>query len=225
MGLNICLETNNDLVVKKDLLCQDENNRKKLIGNINNNNLIMTQEINKEEDNLDLINNIQEKLDENFNKNNNDEIQLKTNINNRIKDNEKIYISDKISVNSIIPEQKLHSKNNNEIMFLGELEKIEENNIISYFATLNRLKINFYENKSQFISMKKPNYIIELNKIKNADMIKENNNKLLLCIIMFENNEKIIFQTKTNIKLFKWLCVLNYFIPLSQSNKICVCRF
>ena len=216
MGLNICLETNNDLVVKKDLLCQDENNRKKLIGNINNNNLIMTQEINKEEDNLDLINNIQEKLDENFNKNNNDEIQLKTNINNRIKDNEKIYISDKISVNSIIPEQKLHSKNNNEIMFLGELEKIEENNIISYFATLNRLKINFYENKSQFISMKKPNYIIELNKIKNADMIKENNNKLLLCIIMFENNEKIIFQTKTNTKLFKWLCVLNYFIHKSQ---------
>jgi hypothetical protein len=216
MGLNICLETNNDLVVKKDLLCQDENNRKKLIGNVGNNNLIMTQEINKEEDNLDLINNIQEKLDENFNKNNNDEIQLKTNINNRIKDNEKIYISDKISVNSIIPEQKLHSKNNNEIMFLGELEKIEENNIISYFATLNRLKINFYENKSQFISMKKPNYIIELNKIKNADMIKENNNKLLLCIIMFENNEKIIFQTKTNIKLFKWLCVLNYFIHKSQ---------
>ncbi len=216
MGLNICLETNNDLVVKKDLLCQDENNRKKLIGNINNNNLIMTQEINKEEDNLDLINNIQEKLDENFNKNINDEIQLKTNINNRIKDNEKIYISDKISVNSIIPEQKLHSKNNNEIMFLGELEKIEENNIISYFATLNRLKINFYENKSQFISMKKPNYIIELNKIKNADMIKENNNKLLLCIIMFENNEKIIFQTKTNTKLFKWLCVLNYFIHKSQ---------
>ena len=216
MGLNICLETNNDLVVKKDLLCQDENNRKKLIGNVGNNNLIMTQEINKEEDNLDLINNIQEKLDENFNKNNNDEIQLKTNINNRIKDNEKIYISDKISVNSIIPEQKLHSKNNNEIMFLGELEKIEENNIISYFATLNRLKINFYENKSQFISMKKPNYIIELNKIKNADMIKENNNKLLLCIIMFENNEKIKFQTKTNTKLFKWLCVLNYFIHKSQ---------
>ena len=216
MGLNICLETNNDLVVKKDLLCQDENNRKKLIGNINNNNLIMTQEINKEEDNLDLINNIQEKLDENINKNNSDEIQLKTNINNRIKDNEKIYISDKISVNSIIPEQKLHSKNNNEIMFLGELEKIEENNIISYFATLNRLKINFYENKSQFISMKKPNYIIDLNKIKNADMIKENNNKLLLCIIMFENNEKIIFQTKTNTKLFKWLCVLNYFIHKSQ---------
>ena len=216
MGLNICLETNNDLVVKKDLLCQDENNRKKLIGNINNNNLIMTQEINKEEDNLDLINNIQEKLDENINKNNSDEIQLKTNINNRIKDNEKIYISDKISVNSIIPEQKLHSKNNNEIMFLGELEKIEENNIISYFATLNRLKINFYENKSQFISMKKPNYIIELNKIKNADMIKENNNKLLLCIVMFENNEKIKFQTKTNTKLFKWLCVLNYFIHKSQ---------
>jgi hypothetical protein len=218
MGLNICLETNNDLVVKKDLLCQDENKRKKLIGNINNNNLIMTQEINKEEDNLDLINNIQEKLDENFNKNINDEIQLKTNINNRIKDNEKINISDKISVNSIIPEQKLHSKNNNEIMFLGELEKIEENNIISYFATLNRLKINFYENKSQFISMKKPISSLNLNQILNADIMKDCENKLFLCINLIENEEKKLFQTKTKQLLFKWRCVLNYFIPLSQAN-------
>ena len=65
--------------------------------------------------------------------------------------------------------------------------------------------------------MKKPNSFIELKKIKNADLIKGNNNpQLLLCIIMIENNEKKIFQTKTKELLFKWLCVLNYFIYKSQ---------
>ena len=124
---------------------------------------------------------------------------------------------DKLSVNNIIPEQKLHSKNNNEIMFIGDLEKIEGNKIFPFFSTLTRLKINFYDNKSQFISMKKPNYIIELKNIKNADLVKENNNtQLLLCISLIENDEKIFFKIKTKELLFKWLCVLNYFIHKSQ---------
>ena len=102
-------------------------------------------------------------------------------------------------------------------MFIGELEKIEGCVIVPLFSTLTRQKINFYENKSQFIAMKKPNSFIELKKIKNADLIKGNNNpQLLLCIIMIENNEKKIFQTKTKELLFKWLCVLNYFIYKSQ---------
>ena len=33
--------------------------------------------------------------------------------------------SDIMSVNSIIPEQKLHSRNNNEIMFIGDLEQLK----------------------------------------------------------------------------------------------------
>ena len=124
---------------------------------------------------------------------------------------------DKLSVNNIIPEQKLHSKNNNEIMFIGDLEKIDGNKIFPFFSTLTRLKINFYDNKSQFISMKKPNFIIELKNIKNADLVKENNNtQLLLCISLIENDEKIFFKIKTKELLFKWLCVLNYFIHKSQ---------
>ena len=65
--------------------------------------------------------------------------------------------------------------------------------------------------------MKKPNFIIELKNIKNADLVKENNNtQLLLCISLIENDEKIFFKIKTKELLFKWLCVLNYFIHKSQ---------
>ena len=223
MGLTMCLESKNDLVVKKDLICQDDK-RNKIIDNFNN------PSINKEDDdNLNIIDNI---LNEKLEKKSNEENTLKSKQNTdrkkengkdnmNIEQNEKKEffenIIDKISVNSIIPEQKLHSKNNNEIMFIGDLEKIEGCVIFPFFSTLTRQKINFYENKSQFIAMKKPNSFIELKKIKNADLIKEDNNpQLFLCIIMIENNEKKIFQTKTKELLFKWLCVLNYFIHKSQ---------
>ena len=232
MGLTICLESKNDLVVKKDLICQD-NKRNKVLDNLNNPSPKYLNEINEiineeDEDNLNIIDNI---TNEKLEKKSIEENSLKTKQNtDRKKENEKenflqqnekkeFYenIIDKISVNNIIPEQKLHSKNNNEIMFIGELEKIEGCVIVPLFSTLTRQKINFYENKSQFIAMKKPNSFIELKKIKNADLIKGNNNpQLLLCIIMIENNEKKIFQTKTKELLFKWLCVLNYFIYKSQ---------
>ena len=232
MGLTICLESKNDLVVKKDLICQD-NKRNKVLDNLNSPSPKYLNEINEiineeDEDNLNIIDNI---TNEKLEKKSIEENSLKTKQNtDRKKENEKenflqqnekkeFYenIIDKISVNNIIPEQKLHSKNNNEIMFIGELEKIEGCVIVPLFSTLTRQKFNFYENKSQFIAMKKPNSFIELKKIKNADLIKGNNNpQLLLCIIMIENNEKKIFQTKTKELLFKWLCVLNYFIYKSQ---------
>ena len=233
MGLTICLESKNDLVVKKDLICQD-NKRNKVLENLNNPSPKYLNEINEiineeDEDNLNIIDNI---TNENLEKKSIEENTLKSKQNtDRKKENEKenLYLQqnekkefyeniiDKISVNNIIPEQKLHSKNNNEIMFIGDLEKIEGCVIFPFFSTLTRQKINFYENKSHFIAMKKPNSFIELKKIKNADLIKGNNNpQLLLCIIMIENNEKKIFQTKTKELLFKWLCVLNYFIYKSQ---------
>jgi hypothetical protein len=52
----------------------------------------------------------------------------------------------------------------------------------------------------------------------NADLMKDNENKILLCITLLENDEKKIYQTKTKQLLFKWLCLLNYFIPLSQMD-------
>ena len=51
----MCLESKNDLVVKKDLICQDDK-RNKIIDNINN------PSINKEDDdNLNIIDNILKK--------------------------------------------------------------------------------------------------------------------------------------------------------------------
>ena len=138
----------------------------------------------------------------------------------KIKENEsnKENGNDLMSVNSIIPEKKLHSKNNNEIMFIGDLQYFENENLISSFATLTRLNLNFYKDKAQFISMKKPISSLNLNQMLNADLTKDNDNNLFLCITLIENQEKKIYQIKTKELLFKWLCVLNYFIPLSQTN-------
>ena len=192
MGLTMCVCDNkikNDLV-NDDLMVNVPNN------NSSNNNLITTPETGNNG-----LENKEEKENEN------------------VKENKKEKKEDDIlSVNSIIPEQKLHSKNNNEIMFIGDLQNNENKNEISSFATLTRLKLNFYKDKAQFISMKRPIYSLNLNQMLNADLIKNNDNKLLLCITLLENEEKKIFETKTKELLFKWLCVLNYFIPLSQVN-------
>ncbi len=66
--------------------------------------------------------------------------------------------------------------------------------------------------------MKKPISSLNLNQMLNADLTKDNDNNLFLCITLIENQEKKIYQIKTKELLFKWLCVLNYFIPLSQTN-------
>ena len=211
-----------DKKVKNDLLKDD------LIVIFPNHNILITPEKRKQE----IEKNKQIKKENKNNKVNNIEInnEISIEINREIekeaKQNKEInnYIdkenieNDILSVNSIIPEQKLHSKNNNEIMFYGDLKNFENKNVISSFATLTRLKLSFYFDKSQFISMKKPISSLNLNQILNADIMKDCENKLFLCVNLIENEEKKLFQTKTKQLLFKWLCVLNYFIPLSQAN-------
>ncbi len=211
-----------DKKVKNDLLKDD------LIVIFPNHNILITPEKRKQE----IEKNKQIKKENENNKVNNIEInnEISIEINREIekeaKQNKEInnYIdkenieNDILSVNSIIPEQKLHSKNNNEIMFYGDLKNFENKNVISSFATLTRLKLSFYFDKSQFISMKKPISSLNLNQILNADIMKDCENKLFLCVNLIENEEKKLFQTKTKQLLFKWLCVLNYFIPLSQAN-------
>ena len=188
MGLTMCVCDNK---MKNDLVNDD------LMVNVPNNNSSNINLITTPETGNNIIENKEEKENEKSNNKKEDDI---------------------LSVNSIIPEQKLHSKNNNEIMFIGDLQNNENQKENSSFATLTRLKLNFYKDKAQFISMKRPNYSLNLNQMLNADLIKDNDNKLLLCITLLENEEKKIFETKTKELLFKWLCVLNYFIPLSQVN-------
>ena len=211
-----------DKKVKNDLLKDD------LIVIFPNHNILITPEKRKQE----IEKNKQIKKENKNNKVNNIEInnEISIEINREIekeaKQNKEInnYIdkenieNDILSVNSIIPEQKLHSKNNNEIMFLGDLKNFEDKKLISSFATLTRLKLSFYSDKSEFIAMKKPISSLFLNQILNADIMKDCENKLFLCIKLIENEEKKLFQTKSKQFLFKWLCVLNYFIPLSHVN-------
>ena len=198
----IVIFPNNNILIKPEKRKQEieknkENNEKNRI--FKENNIEINNEISIE---------ICKEIEKETNQNNN-----KTNyINNENKEN------DILSVNSIIPEQKLHSKNNNEIMFLGDLKNFEDKKLISSFATLTRLKLSFYSDKSEFIAMKKPISSLFLNQILNADIMKDCENKLFLCIKLIENEEKKLFQTKSKQFLFKWLCVLNYFIPLSHVN-------
>ena len=74
MGLTICLESKNDLVVKKDLICQD-NNKKRNYENINELNDIIEEEV----ENLD--NKDKDKIDDNLEKKIINEIKLKSNQN------------------------------------------------------------------------------------------------------------------------------------------------
>ena len=211
-----------DKKVKNDLLKDD------LIVIFPNHNILITPEKRKQEIEKNKENNEKNRIfkENNIEINNEISIEINREIEKEAKQNKEInnYIdkenieNDILSVNSIIPEQKLHSKNNNEIMFYGDLKNFENKNVISSFATLTRLKLSFYFDKSQFISMKKPISSLNLNQILNADIMKDCENKLFLCVNLIENEEKKLFQTKTKQLLFKWLCVLNYFIPLSQAN-------
>jgi hypothetical protein len=196
MGLTMCIKENVKIkneIINPDFIEQIPNEKNKE-NESNNNNIYMNN------NNKELVTSGTKNIE----------------IDKKEEKNEKE--SDIMSVNSIIPEQKLHSRNNNEIMFIGDLEQFENEKIITSFATLTRLKLNFYENKAQFISMRKPISSLNLNKMLNADLMKNNDNKILLCITLLENDEKKIYHTKTKELLFKWLCVLNYFIPLSQMD-------
>ena len=211
-----------DKKVKNHLLKDD------LIVIFPNNNILIKPEKRKQEIEKNKENNEKNRIfkENNIEINNEISIEINREIEKETKQNKEIDIydekenkeNDSLSVNSIIPDQKLHSKNNNEIMFFGDLKNFENKNVISSFATLTRLKLSFYIDKSQFISMKKPISSLNLNQILNADIMKDCENKLFLCIKLIENEEKKLFQTKSKQFLFKWLCVLNYFIPLSHVN-------
>ena len=125
------------------------------------------------------------------------------------------------NIENIISPQKLHSKNKNEILFLGELQKIliKENLIFPLFCTLTREKLNCYNSKANFIAMKKPYMIIYLNNVNNVDLIKDKDNNLCLLFNLKEDNEKNeknIFMTKNKKMMFKWMLLLNYFIQQSK---------
>lgn len=127
-----------------------------------------------------------------------------------------------IEIDQIIPEQKLHTKNDNEILFIGELELINScKNANSFlFCSLTRMSFSMYENKLLFISMKKANQVIPLENITTVDLGKCNDE--MFFVINYSNVlssqdttfglSTLKFKTKNREMLFKWVVVLNYFV-------------
>ena len=194
------------------------------------NNSIISQEepkVSNEEIKIDLpvspsvnvsnkkINNINlEKKD----KDNNAELNNKEKSDNpkekNMKNNEKINLSyENLQIEEIISEEKIHTKNNHEIVFRGNLLLISKNGEFekkTIYCVMSRINLKLYENINFFLKMKKPLFIIDLKSAKNIQIITDK--EMGFCFSLLD---KYIFNSQNQKQLFKWIVVLNYF-----SNKL-----
>lgn len=130
-----------------------------------------------------------------------------------------------LDIEQIIPEKKLHTKNDKELLYMGEL-LIDTN---SLFCALTGESFSIYENKAQFISLKKPQQLIQLDNIISVDIKKENNE--IFCLINFITSANTTLDSsgyhegslrvkaKNKELLFKWVVVLNFFVQKSKMKK------
>ena len=172
------------------------------ISNQKINNINLEKEENKD---LELNNN-----EELINNNDNDDNLKEKNL----KKNEKINLSyENLQIEEIISEEKIHTKNNHEIVFRGNLlllSKKEEFEKMTIYCVMSRINLKVYENINFFLKMKKPMFIIDLKTAKNIQII--NDKELGFCFSLLD---KYIFNSQNQKQLFKWIVVLNYF-----SNKL-----
>ena len=114
-----------------------------------------------------------------------------------------------LQIEEIISEEKIHTKNNHEVVFMGNLllinksKEFEKENI---YCVMSRINLKLYKSINSFLKMKKPILIIELKMAKNIQIIKDN--ELGLC---FSILDKYLFNSQNKEQLFKWIVVLNYF--------------
>ena len=148
--------------------------------------------------------------------NNNKNIKRLKNIDNNViyndesgnNNNNKISFEN-LQIEDIISEDKIHTKNNHEVVFRGNLLLIndnDENKTEILFCVMSRINLKIYKNINCFLKMKKPLLIIDLRLIKNIHIIK--NASLGICFSLLD---KYIFSSKNQEQLFKWIVVLNYF--------------
>ena len=123
------------------------------------------------------------------------------------KNNKKSY--ENYDISDIIPENKIHTTNNIEVVFRGYLilrRKKENQCNENLFGVLTKIKLKLYKNILNFLAMKKPEFIINLQKVKNVNITQEKNtNDLCLAI------DEYVFKINNQETLFKWFVVLNYF--------------
>ena len=114
-----------------------------------------------------------------------------------------------MQIEDIISEEKIHTKNNYEVVFRGNLLLINDNGEIksqSLFCVMSRINLKIYKNITLFLKMKKPLLIINLRSIKNIHIIKDPIHGLCFSLL-----DKYIFTSKNKDQVFKWIVVLNYF--------------
>ena len=127
-------------------------------------------------------------------------------------ENENI-IYENIKIEEIISEEKIHTKNNHEIVFRGNLlllSKAGDFEQMIIFCVMSRINLKLYKDINFFLKMKKPLFVIDLRLAKNIQIIKDD--KLGLCFSLLD---KYIFNSQNKEQLFKWIVILNYF-----SNKL-----
>ena len=171
---------------------------KKIERKINDNNQIMLNSL--------ISNNANDKKNININKivlrniDNNAEYEMKKNNN---------FSFENLQIEDIISEEKIHTKNNHEVVFRGNLLLINDNGDIkneTLFCVMSRINLKLYKNISFFLRMKKPLLIINLRSIKNIHIIKDDLHGLCFSLL-----DKYIFSSVNKEQLFKWIVVLNYF--------------
>ena len=182
---------------------KDKNKNHLYLNSLISNNVNNTNEkiIKKNHNNIKEYNNKQNL--QNFDNN------IINNSNNEIKKRNKNFSYENLQIEDIIPEEKIHTKNNYEVVFRGNLLLINNNGEIKnqmLFCVMSRINLKFYKNITFFLKMKKPLFIINLKLIKNIHIIKDES--LGLCFSLID---KYIFTLDNKEQLFKWIVVLNYF--------------
>lgn len=109
-------------------------------------------------------------------------------------------------IEDIISEEKIHTKNNHEIVFRGNLLLVNNNENKMVYCVMSRIKLKLYKDITFFLKMKKPLFIIDLHLIKNIHIIKDAS--LGICFSLLD---KYIFNSNNKNTLFKWIVILNYF--------------
>ena len=127
----------------------------------------LSKKTNKKENNINNdINIIEDKMEKN---------EKQMIVNNNIINKESKNISfENLQIQEIISEEKIHTKNNHEVVFRGNLLLISKTGDFEkmvMYCVMSRIKLKLYKDINFFLKMKKPLFIIDLKLAKNIQII------------------------------------------------------
>lgn len=125
-----------------------------------------------------------------------------------------------IDIEKIISLNKLHTKNDNEVLFISNLELFSDDNRTykPLFCVLTRVFFISYEKKIDFLSMRKPISKIHLESIESVEAI-QYKSKWHFSILLRPNQFKLKYQGMNDEIILKWVVVMNYFIGIASKRK------